>query len=254
MTHTTEQERANVLRALEESQSLLAAMLHEVRPAVEIQKQMLQNRDAIEAARRAPAVPVPQCEPVGSVYTMEALVPGGREVQHVSLYMPLPAGTKLYAAPQPPEAKNSECWCESCRPQSLTDMRFIVCPDCGNKRCPKANNHANACTNSNAQGQKGSSWEHVKPFAKSPAPQPPEADMGIPISQTNQQVEAPVQLPEPVAAESRFTTFAGDRWRWCTVEHARAFGADKGYEVRYLYTEQQVRDLLAAHGIRKDKA
>ncbi|WP_284213904.1 hypothetical protein [Comamonas jiangduensis] len=28
------------------------------------------------------------------------------------------------------------------------------------------------------------------------APQPPEADMGIPISQTNQQVEAPVQLPE----------------------------------------------------------
>jgi hypothetical protein len=35
---------------------------------------------------------------------MEALVPGGREVQHVSLYMPLPAGTKLYAAPQPPEA------------------------------------------------------------------------------------------------------------------------------------------------------
>ncbi len=57
-----------------------------------------------QAARRAPAAPVPQCEPVGSVYTMEALVPGGREVHHVSLYMPLPAGTKLYAAPQPPEA------------------------------------------------------------------------------------------------------------------------------------------------------
>ncbi|MEZ2770940.1 hypothetical protein [Comamonas jiangduensis] len=62
---------------------------------------------------------------------------------------------------------------------------------------------------------------------------------------------APVQLPEPVAAESRFTTFAGDRWRWCTVEHARAFGADKGYEVRYLYTEQQVRDLLAASKVER---
>ena len=65
---------------------------------------------------------------------------------------------------------------------------------------------------------------------------------------------APVVLPEPVAAESRFTSFSGDRWKWCTVEHARAFGQDKGYEVRYLYTEQQVRAVLAAHGIRKDNA
>lgn len=40
-------------------------------------------------------------------------------------------------------------------------MRFVVCPDCGNKRCPKANNHNNACTNSNDVGQKGSRWEHV---------------------------------------------------------------------------------------------
>lgn len=64
-------------------------------------------------------------------------------------------------------------------------------------------------------------------------------------------ISAPVQMPEPVAAESRFTTFAGNRWRCCTVEHARAFGADKGYEIRYLYTEQQVRELLAAHGIQE---
>lgn len=40
-------------------------------------------------------------EPVASVYTMEALVPGGREVSHVRLHKPLPAGTTLYAAPQP---------------------------------------------------------------------------------------------------------------------------------------------------------
>lgn len=57
--------------------------------------------------------------------------------------------------------------------------------------------------------------------------------------------ENKVVLPEPVAAESRFTSFSGDRWKWCTVEHAQAFGQDKGYEVRYLYTEQQVRALLA---------
>lgn len=57
----------------------------------------------------------------------------------------------------------ASCWCETCRPITPSDMRFIVCPDCGNKRCPKANHHDNACTTSNAPGQPGSSWEHVKP-------------------------------------------------------------------------------------------
>ena len=61
------------------------------------------------------------------------------------------------------------CWCETCRPRTLGDMRMVLCPDCGNKRCPKAHNHENACTNSNDVGQKGSSWEHVKPFAPSKA-------------------------------------------------------------------------------------
>ena len=62
-----------------------------------------------------------------------------------------------------------QCWCTTCRPITLTDMRFVVCPDCGNKRCPKANNHQNGCTNSNEIGQKGSSWEHVNPVATQPA-------------------------------------------------------------------------------------
>ena len=58
------------------------------------------------------------------------------------------------------------CWCETCRPNTLSDMRMVLCPNCGNKRCPKANHHDNACTNSNAPGQPGSSWEHVKPSAR----------------------------------------------------------------------------------------
>lgn len=64
-----------------------------------------------------------------------------------------------------------KCWCTTCRPITMDDMRFVVCPDCGNKRCPKANDHRNACTNSNEVGQKGSSWEHVKPLAQ-PAQEP----------------------------------------------------------------------------------
>ncbi|MHA0939380.1 hypothetical protein, partial [Enterobacter kobei] len=29
-----------------------------------------------------------------------------------------------------------DCWCRTCRPITLRDMRFVVCPECGNKRCP----------------------------------------------------------------------------------------------------------------------
>lgn len=34
--------------------------------------------------------------------------------------------------------------------------RMIVCPDCGNKRCPKASNHELECSGSNEPGQSGS--------------------------------------------------------------------------------------------------
>ncbi|EHM46036.1 hypothetical protein [Yokenella regensburgei] len=50
------------------------------------------------------------------------------------------------------------CWCRTCRPITLTDMRFVVCPDCGNKRCPHANDHRNTCTGSNEPGQEGSAY------------------------------------------------------------------------------------------------
>ena len=41
----------------------------------------------------------------------------------------------------------------------VTMYTFIVCPICGNKRCPKATDHNLACTNSNEPGQKGSRYE-----------------------------------------------------------------------------------------------
>lgn len=34
--------------------------------------------------------------------------------------------------------------------------RMIVCSTCGNKRCPKATDHRNQCTNRNEPGQPGS--------------------------------------------------------------------------------------------------
>ena len=60
------------------------------------------------------------------------------------------------------------CSCRTCRPVTMTDMRFVVCPDCGNKRCPHANDHRHACTGSNEPGQEGSAYpaapqQEVKP-------------------------------------------------------------------------------------------
>ncbi|HIB6017227.1 TPA: hypothetical protein ACWXCP_002999 [Klebsiella pneumoniae] len=61
---------------------------------------------------------------------------------------------------------NPDCWCCTCRPVTLNDMRFVVCPDCGNKRCPRANDHRNACTGSNEPGQEGSAFPDSPQEAK----------------------------------------------------------------------------------------
>ncbi len=58
----------------------------------------------------------------------------------------------------PVSERMPDCWCLTCRPVTLNDMRFVVCPDCGNKRCPRANDHRNACTRSNEPGQEGSAY------------------------------------------------------------------------------------------------
>jgi hypothetical protein len=65
----------------------------------------------------------------------------------------------------------SNCWCAVCDNAvrnamyavdgdavTLLSRFMILCPDCGNKRCPKATHHKNACTGSNEPGQKGSNY------------------------------------------------------------------------------------------------
>lgn len=65
---------------------------------------------------------------------------------------------------------DAECVCHHCisenkiaRPDWPKDTKMllssaimILCPTCGNKRCPKASDHRNECSGSNAPGQKGS--------------------------------------------------------------------------------------------------
>jgi hypothetical protein len=60
------------------------------------------------------------------------------------------------------------CWCRRCEDARqallgehalMLDRRLIVCPVCGNKRCPCATSHELPCTGSNEPGQKGSDYE-----------------------------------------------------------------------------------------------
>lgn len=54
--------------------------------------------------------------------------------------------------PDPP------CDCYACADGAARVSRMIVCPICGNKRCPRATHHDNACTGSNVPGQPGSRY------------------------------------------------------------------------------------------------
>jgi hypothetical protein len=57
--------------------------------------------------------------------------------------------------------------CHTCAPITMRNMRMILCKKCGNKRCPQANDHRNACTGSNEPGQPGSAYSAVEsPLAK----------------------------------------------------------------------------------------
>lgn len=56
--------------------------------------------------------------------------------------------------------KDVDCFCMECDiDENIIRTRMSVCPDCGNKRCPKATNHENPCSGSNEHGQKGSAYQ-----------------------------------------------------------------------------------------------
>lgn len=45
---------------------------------------------------------------------------------------------------------------------------MMVCPACGNKRCPRAAWHENPCTRSNEPGQPGSDYPATNPMSETP--------------------------------------------------------------------------------------
>lgn len=126
-----------------------------------------------------PAPVVPEEKPIPNTLSMYA-VDAVAAIAEVKGWNACRAAM-LAAAPQSPGSEPAtvpgkwipvsermpDCWCLTCRPVVLNDMRFVVCPDCGNKRCPRANDHRNACTGSNEPGQEGGAYpdtpQEVKP-------------------------------------------------------------------------------------------
>lgn len=79
-------------------------------------------------------------------------------------YQPNPS---LFTHPSHAEESvhDGDCWCYHCDIErrregiiGLFDVRMNLCPDCGNKRCPKATDHHYECTGSNEAGQEGSRY------------------------------------------------------------------------------------------------
>jgi hypothetical protein len=71
-----------------------------------------------------------------------------------------PAGECDCGAAQEPSACCHACFKAS---GAMLMTRIILCPSCGNKRCPKASNHRLECTDSNESGQAGSVYTAAQP-------------------------------------------------------------------------------------------
>lgn len=56
------------------------------------------------------------------------------------------------------QAEKEVCGCYNCSTQERRMTTMIVCPTCGNKRCPRSTDHRLDCTGSNASGQPGSRY------------------------------------------------------------------------------------------------
>ena len=59
-----------------------------------------------------------------------------------------------------------ECQCLRCVIEreglAVALERMFLCPICGNKRCPRSDDHRNRCDGSNSPGQEGSRYADVE--------------------------------------------------------------------------------------------
>lgn len=101
------------------------------------------------------------------------------------------------------------CDCARCWKQPI-GRYMVVCRKCGNKRCPKANDHDHACTGSNEPGQPGSAYAEQ-----------PVATEAAQVEQVAEAAEA-AQWFASLSNEARELT----RWIGTAIAAARAAGHD----------------------------
>ena len=111
------------------------------------------RNDAINSLRERLAQPAQQPVAWATHHDLPMLFPEKAEAQEYCDDDEAPIA--LYTHPQPAQ---KPCECRTCMPNMPPNIRMIVCAKCGNKRCPHANDHRNACTGSNDVGQPGSAY------------------------------------------------------------------------------------------------
>jgi hypothetical protein len=85
-----------------------------------------------------------------------------RDVEFVGIRGTITEHKATSSCATPTENTLKTCWCFRCLdepsmgPFNSAMRRMILCPQCGNKRCPRATSHDNACSGSNEPGQDGS--------------------------------------------------------------------------------------------------
>ena len=60
------------------------------------------------------------------------------------------------------ELLEARCRCAVCRPMTLDCMRMIVCPDCGDKRCVHAADHAAPCAKTDIYAHNAWVQKHMR--------------------------------------------------------------------------------------------
>ena len=142
-----------------------------------------------------------------------------------------------------------ECWCHKCSentavvnniPFSMT--RMIVCPTCGNKRCPKASDHRLDCTDSNAAGQPGSVYPAPPKQQAEPVAWECKAGGLKPLSQRQYETQT-------ANIQRHYTQIAPQR-KPLTDEEIRPMCKESWV---FETVKQWVRIVEAAHGIQEPK-
>lgn len=129
------------------------------------QSESTAKRLALQREKKQPATPL-TIEQINAMPEATGPWPHSMRDRVVRLIRAVERAHRIGAQPDAPLQFDPEpaCWCHRCRSGLRLASRMIVCPTCGNKRCPRASDHDLPCTGSNEPGQPGSVYFEVAPL------------------------------------------------------------------------------------------